>query len=72
MLLRKIERLSIALAEKDREVLRLKANASDESIEILQGIAARLDRRLRDLEPGLAGRRDDAVRPAGGAAGPGT
>ncbi|HEY7675782.1 MAG TPA: hypothetical protein VIG69_01830 [Candidatus Methylomirabilis sp.] len=59
ILLRKIERLSAAVAEKDREVLRLKAGFFDESAETLQHIAVRLDRRLRELEPLLAGRRGE-------------
>jgi hypothetical protein len=58
-LLRKIERLSAALAAKDREVLRLKASLFDESAETLQDITVRLDRRLRELEPLLAGRRGE-------------
>ncbi len=65
ILLRRIERLSGALAEKDRELLRVKATAFDESMETLQNVAARLDRRLRDLEPLLAGRRGEAARHAG-------
>ncbi len=66
MLLRKIERLSIALAEKDRELLRVKATAFDESVETLQSVAVRLDRRLRDLEPMLPGRRGEPPRHTSG------
>jgi hypothetical protein len=66
ILLRKIERLSAALAEKDREVLRLKAGFLDEPAETLQHIAVRLDRRLRELEPLLAGRRGEPPAHAAG------
>jgi hypothetical protein len=59
ILLRKIEQLSAALAAKDREVLRLKAGFFDESAETLHDITAGLDRRLRELEPLLAGRRGE-------------
>jgi hypothetical protein len=59
ILLRRIERLSGALAEKERELLHLKATLFDESMETLQSVAVRLDRRLRDLEPLLAGRKGD-------------
>ncbi len=67
-LLQKLGRLSATLAEKDREVLRLKAICFDfdESMETFQGVAARLDRRLRDLEPMLAGRRQESPRHTGG------
>jgi len=66
ILLRKIERLSAALAEKDREVLRLKAGFFVESAENLQHLAVRLERRLRELEPLPAGRRGEPpVRAAG-------
>jgi hypothetical protein len=66
ILLRKIEQLSAALADKEREVLRVKAGFFDESVETLQAVAGRLDRRLRELEPVLAGRRGEPVAPAGG------
>ena len=60
-LLRKIERLSAALADKEHELLRLKATFFDESSETLQSVAVRLDRRLRDLEPLMAGRRTEVA-----------
>ncbi len=69
-LVQKIERLSTALVEKDREVLQLKATFFDESAETLQNVALRLDRRLRDLEPMLAGRQAEPAPHAGALAGP--
>ncbi len=58
-LLQKIERLTAAIAEKERELLKLKATYFDESMETLQSAAVRLDRRLRDLDPLLAPRRGE-------------
>ncbi len=69
ILLRKIERLSTAVAEKDREVLRLKASFFDESAETLQNVTVRLDRRLRELEPLLAGRKNESAHHAAGVEG---
>ncbi len=69
VLLRKIERLSAALDDKERELLKVKATCFDESVEILHNAAVRLDRRLRDLEPLLAGRKGEPVAPAGGLGG---
>ena len=66
ILVRKIERLSAALADKERELLKLKATFFDESAETLQSVAVRLDRRLRDLDPLLAGRRGEPAGRAGG------
>ncbi len=66
ILLRKIERLSAALANKDRELLHLKASFFDESAETMQDVAVRLDHRLRELEPLLAGRRGQPTAHAAG------
>lgn len=66
ILVRKIERLSAGLADKERELLKLKATFFDESAETLQSVAVRLDRRLRDVEPLLAGRRGEPAAHAGG------
>ncbi len=65
-LLRQIEGLSAALADKGRELLKLKATFFDESAETLQNVAVRLDHRLRELEPLLAGRRGEPAVHAGG------
>ena len=59
LLLQRIERLSAALADKEREMLRAKATFFDQSVNTLQSIAARLDRRVRELEPVLAARQQD-------------
>jgi hypothetical protein len=64
-LLRKIERLSGSVAEKERELLKMKASFFDESVETLQGAALRLDRRLRELEPVLNLRRAESFASPG-------
>ena len=65
LLLRKIERLSGSVAEKERELLKMKASFFDESVETLQSAALRLDRRLRELEPLLSQRRADPFSSSG-------
>jgi hypothetical protein len=62
LLLRKVESLSVALQEKDREVQRIKAAFFDESVETLRTVAGRLEQRLRELEPLSAGSAGRAVR----------
>lgn len=66
-LLQRIERLGAALADKERELLRVKATFFDESVDTLQNVAVRLDRRVREMEPLLAGRTPEpaAQAPAG-------
>ncbi len=61
ILLRKLENLSVALDDKDRELMRTKAAFFDESVETLRNVAGRLDQRLRELEPLLPGRRGEPV-----------
>ncbi len=61
ILLGKVSSLSVALDEKDRELMRMKAAFFDESVQTLRNVAGRLDMRLRELEPLLAGRRADPV-----------
>jgi len=58
-LLLRIERLGAALADKERELLRVKATFFDESVDTLQNVAVRLDRRVRELEPVLATRKPE-------------
>ena len=65
ILLRKLAILSVALDDKDRELLRTKAACFDESVETLRSLAGRLDQRLRELEPLLAGRKAEPVARAG-------
>ena len=65
LLLRRLESLSVALDEKDRELMRVKAAFFDEAVQTLRNVAGRLDQRLRDLEPPLAGRRGESVPYAG-------
>ena len=61
ILLGKLEGLSVALDEKDRELMRVKAAFFDDAVQALRNVAGRLDHRLRDLEPLLAGRRGESV-----------
>jgi hypothetical protein len=61
ILLGKLEGLSVALDEKDRELVRVKAAFLDEAVQTLRNVAGRLDHRLRDLEPLLAGRLGESV-----------
>jgi len=61
MLLRKLENLSVALDDKDRELMRAKAACFDESVETLRNVAGRLNQRLGELEPLLAWRRGEPV-----------
>ncbi len=65
ILLRKIERLSAALDDKECELLKVKANSFDDSVETLHNAAVRLDRRLRELEPVLGGRKGEPATHAG-------
>lgn len=65
ILLRKLECLSVASDEKDRELMRVKAAFFDEAVQTLRNVAGRLDHRLRELEPVLAVRRGESgSRPA--------
>ncbi len=66
LLLRKLQGLTVALDDKDRELMRTKAAFFDESVETLRSAAGRLDQRLRELEPLLAGRRADPAPRASG------
>ncbi len=61
ILLGKLEGLSVALDDKDRELMRVKAAFFDEAVQTLRNVAGRLDHRLRDLEPLPAGRRGESV-----------
>jgi hypothetical protein len=61
LLLRKVEDLSAGLDEKDRQLMRSKAAYFDESVQTLRNVAGRLDQRLRELEPLLAGRKGEPV-----------
>ncbi len=65
-LLRKVEGLSIALDEKEREILEVKAASFDEAVGSLRNVTMRLDQRLRELETVLAAHAGEPVRhPAG-------
>ncbi len=55
VLLQKIQELSVALDEKDRELFRVKATFFDETLEPLNGVPSCLDRRQRNSESRLAG-----------------
>lgn len=61
-LLRKVEDLSIALDEKERELLEVKAASFDETVETLRNVTVRLDQRLRELETILAAHAGEPVR----------
>ncbi len=61
LLLRKLQGLTVALDDKDRELMRTKAAFFDESVETLRSAAGRLDQRLRELEPLLAARRAETA-----------
>ena len=61
-LLRKVEDLSIALDEKERELLEVKAASFDETVETLRNVTVRLDQRLRELETILAAHAGESVR----------
>lgn len=47
----RLGRLSIALAEKERELLQVKATSLDQSAESLRQAAARLEQQLADMAP---------------------
>ncbi len=65
-LLRKVEDLSIALDEKERDLLEVKAASFDETVETLRNVTLRLDQRARELETMVASRAGEPVRhPAG-------
>jgi hypothetical protein len=57
----KLEGLSVALDEKDGEMMRVQAAFFNEAVQTLRNVAGRLDHRLRDLEPLLAERLGESV-----------